>query len=80
MQELHAALATIPPGVRSDATAEQHVIDLLADFPPDRAWWIARTVAKWAAFYAREHPQLNGNTARSKRPDQERAPADSALV
>jgi hypothetical protein len=53
MQQLNAALDKIPPNIRSDAVAEQHVIDLLADFPPDRAWWIAHKVAKWAEFDAR---------------------------
>lgn len=59
MEELNAALAEIPPGVQSDAAAEQHVFDLLADFPPDRAWRVAHKVAKWAAYYARmEHIQV----------------------
>jgi hypothetical protein len=48
-----AAFAAIPPGVRSDAAAQQYVIKLLADFPPDQAWFIAHKVAKWAAYYAR---------------------------
>jgi hypothetical protein len=59
MQQLNHALDKIPPNIRSDAAAEQHVIDLLVDFPPDRAWWIAHKVAKWSAFYARmEHTQV----------------------
>jgi len=56
MKELNAALAEIPPGVQSDAAAEQYLFDLLADFPPDRAWRVAHKVAGWAKYYARmEH-------------------------
>jgi hypothetical protein len=59
MQQLNAALEKIPPHIRSDAAAEQHVIDLLADFPPDWAWWIAHKAAKWAEVFARmEHTQV----------------------
>jgi hypothetical protein len=50
MQKLHAALAAIPSGVRSDGATEQRVIARLAGLPPDRAWWIAHIVAEWAAF------------------------------
>lgn len=58
MQQLNAALDKIPPNIRSDAAAEQHVIDLLVDFPPDWAWWIAHKVAKWAEIFVRmEHTQ-----------------------
>ena len=53
MEELNAALAEIPPGVQSDAAAEQYVFDLLADFPPDRAWRVAHKVAKWEANFVR---------------------------
>src|ERR1035437_3553711 len=53
MQQLNAALDKIPPNIRSEAAAEQHVFDLLADFPPDRAWRVAHKVAKWAAIFAR---------------------------
>ena len=47
MRMLHTALAAIPPGV-TDGAAQQRVIGLLAGLPPDRAWWIAHIVAKWA--------------------------------
>ena len=53
MQNLNDALAEIPPVVQSDAAAEQHVFDLLADFPPDQAWLVAHNVAKWAAIFVR---------------------------
>ena len=59
MQQLNAALDKISPNIRSDAAAEQHVIDLLVDFPPDWAWWIAHKVAKWAEICVRmEHIQV----------------------
>jgi hypothetical protein len=57
-REAKAAFFAIPPGIKSDAVAQQHIIDLLADFPPDQAWLIARKVAHWAAYYAgRQHVQ-----------------------
>jgi hypothetical protein len=59
MQQLNAALDKIPPNIRSEAAAEQHVFDLLMDFPPDRAWWIAHKIAKWAEICVRmEHTQV----------------------
>jgi hypothetical protein len=54
MEELHAALATIPPGVNFDDEAEGHIFKLLTAFPPDQAWFIAHKVTKWAANYARK--------------------------
>jgi hypothetical protein len=59
MQQLNAALGKIPPNIRSEAAAEQHVFDLLMDFPPDRAWWIVHKIAKWAEICVRmEHTQV----------------------
>jgi hypothetical protein len=52
-KEVNAAIAKIPPGIQSDDAAEQHVIRILADFPPDWAWWIARKVARFEANWAR---------------------------
>jgi hypothetical protein len=49
LQKLNAILAMVPPGTVSNATAEQRVTAMLADFPPDQAWWVANTVAGWAA-------------------------------
>jgi hypothetical protein len=53
LQVLQAMLAMIQPGTPSDAVAEQHVIALLVDFPPDEASWVAHKVAKCAAFRLR---------------------------
>jgi hypothetical protein len=61
-QRLIEAIVATPPDIQSDAAAEQHVIDLLADFPPDWAWWIAHNVADWAAYYA------NAERVQSRRP------------
>jgi hypothetical protein len=61
-QKLIAALAEIPSGVHSDTAAEQHTIDLLADFPPDQAWFVAHKIAKWAEFYAlMKRPELDAS-------------------
>ena len=54
MRKLHAALAAIPPGV-IDGAALQRAIGVLADLPPDCAWWTAHKVARWAAFENRSH-------------------------
>jgi hypothetical protein len=64
MREVRRAFGGTAPG-NSDAAAEQHVIDLLSKFPPDRAWWIAHKVRKSLA------PWLE---MRSRR---ERAPASA---
>ena len=53
LQSVKAAFAAIPANVRPDDNAEQYIIDLLADFPLDRAWLVAHKIASWAAFYAR---------------------------
>jgi hypothetical protein len=64
-REVKAAFFAIPPGVKSDAVAQQHVIDLLANFPPDQAWLIARKVAHWEAVFARtKHPELGASSSR----------------
>jgi hypothetical protein len=52
MQRLEEALERMPADVQRDPAAEQHVIDLLAVFPPDRGWTLARAVATWARFHA----------------------------
>jgi hypothetical protein len=39
-----SALAAMPPGIASDVAAERHVIGLLNQLPPDRAWWTAHKV------------------------------------
>jgi hypothetical protein len=51
--QLNAAINKNPAGILSDADAEQHVIALLAAYPPHWAWWIAHKVANWAAVNAR---------------------------
>jgi hypothetical protein len=53
LQSVKAAFAAIPANVRPDNNAEQYIINLLADFPLDRAWRVAHKIASWAAFYAR---------------------------
>ena len=46
-RNLDDAVARIPRGVQADATAEQHVIRLLANLSPDGAWWVAHLVADY---------------------------------
>ena len=43
MAQSHYRFRVTPPG-HSDALGEQHVIDLLSEFPADQAWHIARKV------------------------------------
>jgi hypothetical protein len=44
-RNLDHAVARVPPDIRSDAAAEEHVIRLLANLSPDEAWWVAHLVA-----------------------------------
>jgi len=50
MQEARKLFARTPPGT-SDAVAEQHVVNMLTKFPPDRAWWISRKVRRAVVHY-----------------------------
>ena len=45
--ELYSALARVPPGVHSDAAAEHHLLHILKDLPPDRAWWVSHIVVRY---------------------------------
>jgi len=47
VRELDAVLASLPQGVRPDPAAEQQLLQILKGLPPDRAWWIARTVVRY---------------------------------
>src|SRR4029077_21236046 len=40
VRELDVALARVLQGVHPDATAERHLVQILKDLPPDRAWWV----------------------------------------
>jgi hypothetical protein len=46
--QLITALIKFAPAIVNPA-AEQHVIDILKRFPPDKAWWIAKKVTSWLA-------------------------------
>jgi hypothetical protein len=50
---LRKVATMVPLGVLHDDEAMRHIINLLADFPHDKAWWIAHSVTKWAEFYFR---------------------------
>ena len=53
MQSVRRLLATVPQGTPSEVVAEQHIIGLLAEFQPDRAWWSSHHIARSAAFLTR---------------------------
>ena len=41
LSELHFVLANLPQGVDPDAASERHLLLILKDLPPDRAWWVS---------------------------------------
>jgi hypothetical protein len=45
--ELHCALANVPQGVHPHAPAEQRLLQILKDLPPDRAWWVSHSVVRY---------------------------------
>jgi hypothetical protein len=45
--ELHSALASVPPGVHPDAAAAHRLLQILNDLPPDRAWWVSHLVVRY---------------------------------
>ena len=47
VRELNVALARLPQGVRPDPAAERYLLQIFKGLPPDRAWWIARTVVRY---------------------------------
>jgi hypothetical protein len=47
VRELDVALARLPQGVRPDPAAERHLLQIFKGLPPDRAWWVARTVVRY---------------------------------
>ena len=49
VRELDAALASLPHGVHPDPAAECHLLQIVKDLPPDRAWWVAHLVVRYQA-------------------------------
>jgi hypothetical protein len=47
VRELDVVLASLPQGVHPDIAAEQQLLQILKDLPPDRAWWVAHTVVRY---------------------------------
>ena len=45
--ELDAALARVAQGVYPDAAAERHLLQILKDLPPDRAWRVSHIVVRY---------------------------------
>jgi hypothetical protein len=46
VRRVHNEAAALPAASQSDALAEHHVMTLLSEFGPDRAWWTAHNIAK----------------------------------
>jgi hypothetical protein len=49
--ELHSALVKIPPGIKPHGPAEQRLLQILKDLPPDRAWWVSHLVVRYQDAY-----------------------------
>ena len=49
VRELNVALARLPQGVHPDIAAERHLLQIVKDLPPDRAWWVAHKVVRYQA-------------------------------
>jgi hypothetical protein len=49
--ELHSAIAKVPSGIDPHALAEQRLVQILKDLPPDRAWWISHLVVRYQDAY-----------------------------
>src|SRR5437016_14600880 len=58
MQSVRRLLATVPQGTPSEVVAEQHIIGLLAEFQPDRAWWSSHHLARSTTFLTRSWTPL----------------------
>jgi hypothetical protein len=65
VRELDAALASLPQGVYPDAAAERHLLQILKDLPPDRAWWVSHLVVRYqdAQFDRSQLPADRGQCA-----------------
>jgi hypothetical protein len=62
VRQLDAALASLPQGVHPDMAAEQQLLQILKDLPPDRAWWVARKVVRYqkVQFQMSQRPPTEG--------------------
>ena len=47
VRELDVALASLPHGVHPDPAAECHLLQIVKDLPPDRAWWVSHLVVRY---------------------------------
>jgi hypothetical protein len=45
--ELDCAFARVPQGVHPDPAAENQLLQVLKDLPPDRAWWVSHLVVRY---------------------------------
>ena len=60
VRELDVALASLPHGVHPDPAAECHLLQIVKDLPPDRAWWVAHSVVRYQAGQF-QRSQLSAN-------------------
>ena len=58
VRELNVALARLPQGVHPDIGAEQQLLQILKDLPPDPAWWVSHKVVRYqdAQFHMSQLP------------------------
>jgi hypothetical protein len=47
VRELNVALARLPQGVYPVSVAEHHLLQIVKDLPPDRAWWVSHRVVRY---------------------------------
>jgi hypothetical protein len=59
VRELNVALARLPQGVHPDIAAERHLLQIVKDLPPDRAWWVSHKVVRYqdAQFQMSQRPR-----------------------
>jgi hypothetical protein len=62
VRELDVALARLPQGVHPDAGAERHLLQIVKDLPPDRAWWVSHLVVRYenVQFQRSQRPPIEG--------------------
>ena len=67
VRELDAALASLPHGVHPDPAAERHLLQIVKDLPPDRAWWVSHLVVRYqdAQFQSSKHRSPEGHCDQS---------------
>ncbi len=55
VRRVHNGVAELAPPSQADAMAEHHVMALLAEFEPDRAWLIAHNIYHGSGWFPPQH-------------------------